>query len=118
MWGMKAPRISAANTAGCLGRRLSAISRACGSLRLPPRPALADQSGNPRLAEPVHAIDRPARRSPRLDEPGAVAGQSEPTDTTGTRSITHVVLSESPRTVRAAFRCQKRRQFVDWTHGA
>src|SRR5437870_3971364 len=80
MWGMKAPRSSAANTAGCLGRRLSAISRACGSLRLPPRPALADQSGNPRLAEPVHAIDRPARCS-RLDEPGAVAGQSEPTGT-------------------------------------
>ena len=75
---MKVPRSSAASTAGCLERRLSAISPACGSLRLPPRPALAEQSGNPWLAEPVHAINRPDRLS-RLDERGAVAGQSEPT---------------------------------------
>src|SRR4051812_37791734 len=35
MWGMRAPRSSAASTAASSVRHLSAISRACGSLPLP-----------------------------------------------------------------------------------
>ena len=63
MWGMKAPRSSAASTVACLARRLSAISRACGSHQLPSPRALAERQQRPRLAERVSTLDLFGRRS-------------------------------------------------------
>ena len=76
-WGTRARRNSVASTVACSARRLSAMSRACGWLRLltPRRAKLRGLQ----LVKPVHAIDRPDRRS-RPDE-DAIAGDLRENDT-------------------------------------
>ena len=61
--GTKARRNSVASTVACSARRLSAMSRACGSLPSLVPPTHVERSRDPRLVEPVHAINRPDRRS-------------------------------------------------------
>jgi hypothetical protein len=65
--GMKALRSSAASTAAYSVRRLSAMSRACGSLPWPVRLTSVERQRDRQLVERSLAVDRPDRRSCRGD---------------------------------------------------
>ena len=65
--GMKARRNSAASIAASSAHRLSAMSRACGSRRVPVRSTFVERWQSWQLLERVRAVDRPDRHWCRGD---------------------------------------------------